>query len=230
MCGRYADFIAQREIEDAFAIATSAGDDRLLPFRYNIAPTTEALVVARAEGGDAGGQGANALRVARWGLVPAWAKDPAVGVRAFNARSETVADKPTFRSAFKTKRCLVPASGYYEWQKLPGGGKQPHFIAVADGAPLAFAGLYEHWGPPEQRLSTFTILTTAARDDMGDIHDRQPVMLGAAERDAWLAADSTPGDLFDVIASPAPELELRKVGTAVGNVRNQGPELLEAAH
>lgn len=221
MCGRYADFIAQREIEDTLAIATSAGDERLLPFRYNIAPTTEALVVARGEGGG------NALRVARWGLVPGWAKDPAVGVRAFNARSETVADKPTFRSAFKKKRCLVPASGYYEWQKLPGGGKQPHFIAAADGAPLAFAGLYDHWGPPEQRLSTFTILTTAARDDMGEIHDRQPVMLGADERAAWLEAGASPGDLFDAIAAPAPELALHKVGAAVGNVRNQGPELVE---
>lgn len=225
MCGRYADFIQQRELEDAFAIASGAGDERLLPFRYNIAPTTDALVVAR------GADGANTLRVARWGLVPTWAKDPAVGVRAFNARSETVSDKPTFRSAFKSRRCLVPASGYYEWQRpadgRSGAKKQPYFLTPSDGAPLALAGLYEHWGPPEQRLSTFTILTTAARGDMGDIHDRQPVMLGADERAAWLEPDASADELFDVIASLAPTLELRKVGAAVGNVRNHGPELVE---
>ncbi|MDN4483019.1 SOS response-associated peptidase [Demequina lignilytica] len=226
MCGRYANFLTEQELIDAFEIAVIADDARLAP-RYNIGPMQDAsIVVARQEG-------ARSLETARWGLVPVWAKDPKVGVRAFNARSETVAEKPTFRSAFAKRRCLVPANGYYEWH-TEGTEKTPYFIHRADDAPLAFAGLYEFWkdkalGDEAEWLATFSIVTTAARGEMQEIHDRQPVMLTTDEADAWLDSASTQDDLWAAIGAPAPELTWHRVGKAVGNVRNQGPELVEPA-
>lgn len=224
MCGRYANFLTEQELIDAFEIAVIADDARLAP-RYNIGPMQDAsIVVARREGG-------RTLETARWGLVPVWAKDPSVGVRAFNARSETVAEKPTFRSAFAKRRCLVPANGYFEWH-TEGKEKTPYFIHPTDDAPLAFGGLYEFWrdkalGDEAPWLATFSILTVAARDQMQEIHDRQPVMLRPEQADAWLDPESTQDDLWAAIGEPAPELSWHRVDRAVGNVRNHGPELVE---
>ena len=125
----------------------------------------------------------------RWGLVPAWAKDPAIGSRMFNARAEGVADKPAFRAAFRRRRCLVPADGFYEWQPVAGGRKQPYFIRLASGAPLALAGLWEHWrGPDGNAIATFTIVTTAANEAMRALHDRMPVLVAPADYDEWLSS------------------------------------------
>ncbi|WP_062379982.1 SOS response-associated peptidase [Demequina pelophila] len=224
MCGRYANFMTEQELIDAFEIAVIADDARLAP-RYNIAPTQEAaIVVARRDEG-------RSLELARWGLVPSWAKDPSVGSRMFNARGETVAEKPSFRAAFAKRRCLVPASGYYEW-KTEDGVKTPYFIHTADDAPLAFAGLFEFWrdkakGDDAPWLASCSIVTTAARGEMARIHDRQPVMLRREEADVWLDADSANDDLFAAMAAPEPELAWHAVGRDVGNVRNQGAELVE---
>lgn len=226
MCGRYANFLAEQELIDAFEVAVIADEARLAP-RYNIAPTQDtSIVVARHESG-------RSLELAKWGLVPSWAKDPSIGSRMFNARSETVAEKPSFRAAFAKRRCLVPASGYYEWT-TEAGVKTPHFIHRADGAPLAFAGLFEFWrdkslGDEAPWLASCSIVTCAARGDMKEIHDREPVMLGDEAADAWLDAESTQDDLFAAIGEPFPELAWHAVSKAVGNVRNQGPELVEPA-
>ncbi|NUP95079.1 MAG: SOS response-associated peptidase, partial [Planctomycetaceae bacterium] len=165
--------------------------------RFNIAPTQKILVVVR-DGATAPG-----LRVAwmRWGLVPPWAKDPVKGPPLINARAETVAEKPSFRSAFKRRRCLVPASGFYEW-RAEGGRKQPYYIYAADGAPLAIAGLWEHWeGPEGDVVESCTLLTTEANDLVRPIHDRMPVFLPPAAFADWLDPDiDQPGPLLALLA------------------------------
>lgn len=250
MCGRYADFLTEQELIDAFEIAVAAGDPRLAP-RYNIGPTQEvAIVVASKEPGNNHAPGADApaspgatvpshsLEWARWGLVPSWAKDPAIGSRMINARAETVATKPSFRAAFAKRRCLIPASGYFEWQAGP-GGKTPYFIYADDRSPLAFAGLYEFWRAPSAGateapagtpwLATCTILTTAARGSMTSLHDRQPVMLTPKEARTWLDPSQCPDDLFAAIDAPTMPLAWHPVGRAVGNIRNQGDGLIVPA-
>ncbi|WP_062516599.1 SOS response-associated peptidase [Demequina gelatinilytica] len=223
MCGRYANFLTEQELVDAFEIAVIADDARLAP-RYNIGPMQDtSIIVARKEAG-------RSLELARWGLVPSWAKDPSIGSKMFNARSETVAEKPSFRSAFAKRRCIVPASGYYEWRTVD-GVKHPYFIHTEDGAPLALAGLFEFWrdkalGDEAPWLATCSIVTTAARDEMQEIHDRQPVMLLHDEAAAWLDAGTGKDDLFAVIAAPAPALTWHEVGRDVGNIRNQGEQLV----
>ncbi|WP_062461404.1 SOS response-associated peptidase [Demequina soli] len=223
MCGRYANFLTEQELIDAFEVAVVADDARLAP-RYNIGPMQDtSIVVARKEAG-------RSLERTRWGLVPSWAKDPAIGSKMFNARAETVAEKPSFRSAFAKRRCLVPASGYYEWRTVD-GVKTPYFIHTEDGAPLAFGGLFEFWkdkalGDDAPWLATCAIVTTASRGDMQEIHDRQPVMLMPEEADAWLDPASSRDDLFAAIAAPAPDLTWHEVGREVGNIHNQGEQLV----
>ncbi|PKQ25939.1 MAG: DUF159 family protein [Actinobacteria bacterium HGW-Actinobacteria-4] len=229
MCGRYADFLTEQQLTDHFAIATVADDARLLPPSWNVAPTQSVRLV-EASSKDSHGR---TLRTARWGLVPSWAKDPSVGARLINARSETVADKPSFKSAFAKRRCLIPASGYYEW-RVEGGIKIPHFIADAGGAPLAFAGLYEWWRDPSGGenapwMMSCAILTTAARERMRELHDRQPVMVDGPQFDTWLSADASPSELFDAIEAPTPELTWHAVSRDVGNVRNNHAALVEPA-
>ena len=220
MCGRYANFLETQDILDTFAIAEAADDARLLQPSWNIAPTQLAPIVTLAPDG-----ATRRLVAARWGLVPTWAPDPSIGSRLFNARSETAATKPSFRSAFAKRRCLVPASGYYEWLARP-DGKQPYFIHPVDGSPVAFAGLWETRAEGDGRLFTFSILTTAARGDLAAIHERQPVMLGTDARDAWMDAETPPDELTAVLASDSPPVEARPVSKEVGNVRNNDPSLV----
>ena len=221
MCGRYADFLADQDLADAFSIAAHTGDARLLPPSFNVAPT-QAVRVIRA------GEEVPLLDVARWGLVPSWAKDPAVGARMINARLETVAEKPSFRTAFARRRCVVPASGYYEWS-ADAQGKTPFYLHPEDDAPLAFAGLLEAWRATgdDPWLITCAIVTTAARGRMAAIHDRQPVMMRPDVWTTWLASDATPEQLMDAAHAPAPDLLWHEVGKAVGNVRHNSPELIE---
>ena len=181
------------------------------------------------------------LRVVRWGLVPSWAKDISIGSRMINARAETVSEKPAFRNAFARRRCLLPADGYYEWQQLPAGTKgpkQPYFICRPDHGPLAFAGIYELWrdrslpeGDPAAWLWTAAVITTTAPDELGEIHDRMPMVIDRASWGDWLDPANT--DAADVRALLAPAaaygLMSYPVSLAVNSVRNNGPELVKEA-
>ncbi|WP_024285237.1 SOS response-associated peptidase [Cellulomonas sp. KRMCY2] len=253
MCGRYASFREAQDLADAFAVSagTVAQDARLLPPSWNLAPTDPVRVVVEreprpAEQGDAASgaplETERSLRLARWGLVPGWAKDPSVGARMINARVESLVDKPAFRRALVARRCLVPAEGYYEWQKpepdAPRAPKQPFWIHPQDGGILAFAGLYEFWrdrnradDDPLRWLVTMTIVTGGAPADdpeLAAIHDRRPVVLDPSRWDAWLdplRQDAT--EAVDLLLRPAPPLVATPVSTAVNTVGNDGPELIE---
>ena len=184
MCGRFALIVDASVLADVFDV----DPPRDLKPRFNIAPTQEAPIVRAASGG------ARKCVTMRWGLVPSWAKDVSIGARMINARSETAAEKPSFRSAFKSRRCLVPASGFYEWVKGP-GGKQPHFIHFTDARVFAFAGLWERWSKGESGpLDTFTILTTTPNDLIRDLHDRMPVILPRENYAEWLEPSPLPPD------------------------------------
>jgi putative SOS response-associated peptidase YedK len=191
---------------------------------------------------------ARELRVLRWGLVPSWAKDVSIGSRLINARAETLSEKPAYRRAFARRRCLLPADGYYEWQVLPAATdptgiaaagkkvKQPFFIHRADGGPMAFAGLYELWrdrgvpdGDPDAWLWSATIVTTSAPDELGQIHDRMPMVIAPGSWADWLdPANSDTGDLQALLApATAAGLDSYPVSTEVNSVRHNGPELIE---
>lgn len=198
--------------------------------RYNIAPTTLAPVVRRSKSRDE-----RVVEMARWGLVPPWASDPAIGARMFNARIETVSTSRAYKRPFASRRALVPADGWYEWRKLPGGGKQPYFFTRPGG--VVFAGLWETWRPREARaegaedlsLMTFTVLTCPAMGEaMESVHDRMPYVLPPERYAAWLGEEDA--DVGELLAGPAAslpeELEIRKVSRAVGRAANEGPELV----
>ena len=232
MCGRYA---ATRKPEDLVVEfeAVAAGGQTALPADYNVAPTKDVHVVRwkkeRDEAYKPTGEGHRELRVVRWGLVPSWAKDVSVGNRLLNARVESLAEKPAFRKAAQSRRCLVPADGWYEWAKrLDSPKKQPYFIAPQDGSVLAFAGLYEVWGRGDDRLYTCTVVTTPAVGVLEEIHTRMPLVLPPDRWAAWL--DPSREDVAELSAPTPPEvvesLELRPVSTRVNNVANNGPELL----
>jgi putative SOS response-associated peptidase YedK len=253
MCGRYASSRKPEDLAEEFEIdrATVAEtvSEPLAP-DFNVAPTKEVYaVVTRPPAEDAAGEAAGAasagqrqLRVLRWGLVPFWAKDPAIGSKMINARMETVDEKPAFRRAFAKRRCLIPADGYYEWyptEQLTKAGKpmkQPFFIHPKDGSVLAMAGLYEIWRDPTrdeddpQRFRwTCTVLTTSAEDSLGHIHDRMPLLVEPERYAAWLdPSRSDADDLRSLLVPAAPgRLEAYPVSTQVNSVRNNGPELLE---
>ena len=212
---------------------------------FNVAPTKQVYAVVQrpVAADDKQGPSERQLRAVRWGLVPFWAKDPGIGNKMINARMETVHEKPAFRRPFASRRCLLPADGYFEWyateQRSKAGKplKQPFFIHPADGRVLAMAGLYEIWRDPTRDeddparfLWTCTVITTSAEDSVGHIHDRMPLMVERDRWDAWLdptAADD-PDTLKGLLVPAAPgRLEAYPVGTAVNNVRNNGPELVE---
>ncbi|HEX2191133.1 MAG TPA: SOS response-associated peptidase [Longimicrobiaceae bacterium] len=215
MCGRYGETEGAETLARRFRAALrapAAGP------RYNIAPTQHAPVLLRDGDG-------LALALYRWGLRPAWAKDRAP--EPINARSEDAAGKPYFRAAFRARRCLVPASGFYEWQRTA-DGKVPHWIHRADGEPVTFAGLWEVWTPRDaEPVHSFCILTTAPSEGMRPIHDRMPVILDEGERDAWLDPDASPADLQALMRPWGGELRAHAVSTRVNSPRNDGPELIE---
>ena len=217
MCGRYASSRAVDDLLVTFEVPEPP--EQVLPPSWNVAPTDPVYAVLQRDG-------VRSLRVLRWGLVPSWAKDRRAGARMINARRETLTEKPAFRSAYARRRCLVPADGYYEWQ-VQGARKQPWFLTSRDGGPLAMAGLYEVWRDPEgELLWTCTVVTTEAADDTGHIHDRTPLLVRPGDWARWL--DPTvddPGAELLVPGTPG-VLDAWPVGTAVGNVRNDGPELV----
>jgi putative SOS response-associated peptidase YedK len=232
VCGRYASTTSDKDIAAAFGVGEIIGDEP--PPSWNVAPTQQARVVLeRAPRTDPDAEPIRQLRSLTWGLVPSWAKEAKLG-RLINARSETVTEKPAFKTAASRRRCLVPADGYYEWEKRD-GKKIPHFLHHDDDL-LAFAGLYElrpdrdlpddH---PDKWLWTYTILTTTAHDAAGHIHDRSPVLIPPQMRDQWLDPDLTdPGDIRDLLSQvPEPVLQPYEVSTRVNNPQNNGPELVE---
>lgn len=189
MCGRFALLTPGHDLLTQFGVTETAVNASMIAPRYNIAPT-QPVVVVRASTSSANGQ--HELVLVQWGLIPSWAKDPKIGSRLINARSETVAEKPSFRAAFKRRRCLVLADGFYEWQKLD-GKKQPTFIHMADQSPFALAGLWETWHSPDGgELDTCTILTTTPNEIMEPIHNRMPVILEPEDYDTWLFPGNQP--------------------------------------
>ena len=215
MCGRYVLVSPAEVIAEYFGLS----EVPVYPPRYNIAPTQHALVVRETPAGE------REAAMLRWGLIPAWAKDPAIGGRMINARAEGLADKPAFRAAFRRRRCLVPADGFYEWSPVAGGRKQPYFIRFVSGAPLALAGLWEEWrSPGGDAVATFTIVTTAANEALHAIHDRMPVLVAPADHDEWLSSPNPSALLAPWAAEP---FEIRPVSTRVNSVQNDAPELLE---
>lgn len=200
-------------------------DDRQtedLPPSWNVAPTDPIYAVAAHDG-------RRVLVSFRWGLVPFWAKDRKVAARQINARAETVASKPTFAESFQRRRCLVPADGFYEWQRHPDGSRTPYFVHRADGAPMAFAGLWASWRDSEDgsRLLSCAIVTTQASGGIAALHERMPVMLEPNSFSDWLDPDADPAQLRHLLASAGPDaLTWRRVGTDVNSVRNNHPGLV----
>ena len=248
MCGRYASARKRIELLEEFRIERDRVTEPLDP-DYNVAPTKPVYAVltraprttapGAADGETKADHAARELRVIRWGLVPSWAKDPSMGGRLINARAETVDSKPAFRKAFARRRCLLPADGYYEWQPAEVDGrtvKQPYYISRADGGPLAMAGIYELWrdrAVPDDHehawLWTAAIITTNAPDELGRIHDRMPMIIGADSWADWLdPASDDPADLRGLLA-PAVSggLVWRPVSTEVNSVRHNGAQLIE---
>jgi putative SOS response-associated peptidase YedK len=206
--------------------------------RYNIAPSNDIVAIVRAAALATGGGGEGAARAAtafRWGLVPSWAKDPGMGARMINARAETVAEKPSFKAALARRRCLIPASGLYEWQDRGAGPKQPVWIAPPGGGLITFAGLWEAWmGPDGSELQTCTIVTTEANKTLRPFHHRMPVILTPDSFDTWLGdgtEDRFARETALELLRPAPEdtVAVVPVDRAVNDIRNDGPELIEAA-
>jgi len=230
VCGRYASSRRADDLVAEYGVDWVAPAARLVEPDYNVAPTKDVLAVIERPADDEGAAPVRELRSMRWGVVPFWAADVSFGSRLINARLETVASKPAFRSAFASRRCLLPADGYYEWYADAGG--QPHFLHRADAIPLAMAALYERWrdptGPPGQEpLWTAAIITTAAEDAVGHLHDRMPVVLDPAAWAGWLDPASTDvAALERLLTSGSGRLTAYPVGTAVGNVAANGPALL----
>jgi len=221
MCGRFGQKASSAELAAAFEAAWRCEEPRLP--RFNIAPTQQVPILLSHEGN-------RVLDVFRWGLIPSWARDASIGNKMINARAESVLEnKPAFRAAFQRRRCLVPASGFYEWMKA-GKMKVPQWIHAADGAPLTLAGLWEIWRPrPDtEPVLTFTIVTTTPNADVSAIHDRMPVIVAPDDRDAWLDAATPPADLAALLR-PAPDGLLRShaVSTAVNRPTCDGPDLIE---
>ena len=225
MCGRFTQMFTWAEVH-AFSqpLPSEPPPDNLQP-RYNIAPTQDVLIVRLSAQGRR-----EAVRL-RWGLVPSWAKDTTHAARCINARAETVDTLPTFRDAFKKRRSLVLASGFYEWRKVSAKEKQPHYITAMDGRPMAFAGLWERWTPKDggQPVETFAIITTAANALLSPLHDRMPAILDEAKQAIWLGEkNAAPSELKAMLQPYPPErMQLWPVDQRVGNVKNDDPALIE---
>jgi putative SOS response-associated peptidase YedK len=218
MCGRY--FL----VSDADALQAVLGVTRFpaesLAPRYNIAPLQRVPVIVSH-------QGERVLGLVRWGLTPAWAASDEDAARSINARSETVAEKPSFRDAFRLRRCLVPADGFYEWRRATGGARTPMAVRVEGLEPIAFAGLWERWRAPSgEVITSCVILTTDAAEEIRSIHDRMPVILDPEAQRTWLDPDATPEQLHELLARAAPPLRAQAVSTLVNAVRNDVPDCL----
>jgi putative SOS response-associated peptidase YedK len=225
MCGRFTLFSSQAEITKVFQVDYPIE----LPQRYNIAPSQPIAAIAQFH--DEPNPKPHHFR---WGLIPSWAKDPAIGYKLINARSETASEKPSFRSAFKHRRCLIPTNGFYEWQRVEGSKtqKQPYFFSLKDQNLFALAGLWERWESPEgDTIDTCTILTTEANEILKPIHDRMPVILHPKDYDLWLDPSFTRKDKLQDLLKPYPAAEMISypVSSIVNSPKNDRPECTAAA-
>jgi putative SOS response-associated peptidase YedK len=225
MCGRYGRRADKQRIAEWMQTHnTSVFDETYFAPSYNVAPqTNQPIVRLDPETGE------RELTVMRWGLVPFWSKDGKAAFNTINAKAETVATSPAFREAFKRRRCLVPADWFYEWKKLDEKSKQPYAIGLSDNAPFAFAGLWERWKDKatDRALDTYTIITTDPNELMQQIHTRMPVILAPKDYERWMAPaepSHLPTDLLRPF--PAEQMTSWKVSSAVGNVRNNNPDLI----
>ena len=216
MCGRYASTRSSTDLATLFD-ALDTTDEALVP-DYNLAPTDPAAIVRVSAS-----VGARVLAVARWGLVPAWSADGRGGARMINARAETVATSRAFAPSFERRRCLVPADGWYEWARTE-SGKQPYFMTRSDGAPLVFGGVWSTWGT---QLLTFSVITLPAAGKLLQVHDRMPLVLSPDRWQEWLTDANALGLLRPPDDDYAAGIELRPVSAAVGDVRNDGPDLIK---
>lgn len=217
MCGRFAFYSPAEATAALFGVCNVP---EVKP-RYNIAPT-QSIAAIRMTADDS-----REFALLRWGLVPFWAKDPSIGNRMINARAETVAEKPSFRAAYRRRRCLVLADGFYEWRN-EADGKTPYYISLASGEPFAFAGLWEDWHAKgsEESLQSAAIITTAANEFMSQLHQRMPVVLEQDAADRWLDGDDK---LLSEVVESSLEFRAWPVDRRVNNARNEGEDLVEAA-
>lgn len=238
MCGRYATTRGAGDLSVVFE-SVDETDGRLAP-DWNVAPTDPVPLVRVSAVGH------RSLTLGRWGLVPSWSRSPAGAARMINARVETVATSRAYAGAFARRRCLVPADGWYEWVRTSAGGRQAYYMTPRDGSVLAFAGIWSVWDGPAGPLLTCSVLTTAAVGELAEVHDRMPLLMPADRWSAWLggpgadgggdasrggvAGGGRPVEPEDLLVPPPVSwltgLEVRPVGPAVGNVRNDGPELV----
>ncbi|MEU5723954.1 SOS response-associated peptidase [Micromonospora sp. NPDC047738] len=218
MCGRYATSRSAGDLSALFESSDETGAG--VGPDFNVAPTDPVPLVRLTP------EGHRVLSVGRWGLIPHWSRTAAGAARMINARAETVATSRAYAPSFARRRCLVPADGWYEWVREPGGRRQPYYMTPTDGSVLAFAGIWSVWESAGHDLLTFSVLTTAAVGELAEVHDRMPLLLARERWASWLAPGGETGAL---LAPPAPEwlagLEVRPVSPAVGDVRNDGPEL-----
>ena len=220
MCGRYAFILPP----DAMLALFKMLNQLVYPPRYNIAPTQPIPVVWEQEG-------RRTAQLVRWGLVPGWVKDPRDFPLLINARAETMAETPAFRDALRNQRCVIPASGYYEWKKHSDGSRQPYYITMADGSPMAFAGLYTSWmGPNGEEIDTAAIVTVPPNAEISAIYDRMPAILkDEAAMDTWLSRAASARAAAPLArTAPAGTLRYHPVSKAIGPATAEGPELIEA--
>jgi putative SOS response-associated peptidase YedK len=218
MCGRYSLTKPIKTLKEHFqAIAVAMDHDK----RYNIAPSQSVPIVIAGEQG-------REIHIMRWGLIPSWAKDPEIGHRLINARAETVHEKPSFRSSFRKRRCLVPTDGFYEWQ-VRDKGKVPQYIRLRTGGLFAFAGLWSEWDSGKEILRTFTIITTGANRELESIHHRMPVILLPEHYDDWMAAKS---EEFQSQLKPLGEglLDHYEVSKTVNFPKNDSEECIQPSY
>ena len=221
MCGRFAFYSPSEATAALFGVDGSLVSAAVgIKPRYNIAPTQDVAAIREND------EKQRELTMLRWGLVPFWAKDPAIGNRMINARAETVAEKPSYRAAFRHRRCVVLADGFYEWHR-EGDVKTPYFISLASGEPFAMAGLWENWTDKQtgESLQTTTLITTAANDFMQPLHHRMPVILQPDSANKWLSGSR---EYLNDAAEIMPALRAWPVSRQVNNARNQGEELIDA--
>jgi putative SOS response-associated peptidase YedK len=221
MCGRFTQTFSNSDIESAFNLANVP---EIEP-RYNIAPTQQVATILRSDP-----ESDREFKELRWGLIPSWAKDSKMGAKLINARAETIAEKPSFRSAFQRRRCLILASGFYEWQRQD-NRKQPFYIQLKDSQPFAFAGLWSTWQPIDgEAMNTCTIITTEANEVMQPIHDRMPVILESENYDLWLDPTVQKPEFLQSLLTPinSGKLKTYPVSTKVNNPRNDSSECLES--
>lgn len=221
MCGRFSSSSKPEQIKKEFKVAVE--DPAIFKPRYNIAPSQMIPVVLDR-------MGERIVAQLKWGLVPSWAKDALIGSRMINARAETLMEKPSFREAYKSRRCIIPASGFYEWQRAEKGAKQPFYFYLTNKEVFGFAGLWEEWLDKKsgESLETCTIITTEANDVLKPVHDRMPVILKAADYDEWLDTKEANTDKLQKLLAPYPpdEMSSHAVSRAVNSPTLDSPELI----